>query len=144
MTKKVNGKNKKSFGVTNDDIMEFLEDNMVMRGEFGELKGEVEGLKGEFGELKGEVKGLRTEFNEFRSDVSKRLTRVEATMVTKSYLDDKLADLKGDLIEKMRKQESKINTLIDLLAKRSILKKEDVALFRKEFQIFPSLKEMGV
>ena len=27
-----------------------------------------------------------------------RLTRVESTMVTKSYLDDKLADLRGDVV----------------------------------------------
>lgn len=42
MTKKVNGQNKKLFGVTNDEIMGFLEDNMVMRGEFGEFKSERE------------------------------------------------------------------------------------------------------
>ncbi len=30
-----------------------------------------------------------------------RLTRVEATMVTKSYLDDKLFDFKGEIFERM-------------------------------------------
>lgn len=30
--------------------------------------------------------------------VDKRLSRVESTMVTKDYLDDKLADLKGDIV----------------------------------------------
>ena len=30
--------------------------------------------------------------------VDKRLTRIESIMVTKDYLDDKLADLKGDVI----------------------------------------------
>lgn len=40
-----------------------------------------------------------------------RITRVEATMVTKSYLDDKLADLKGDMIGIIKKEDDKVNAL---------------------------------
>lgn len=97
MVKKINGNGKKSYGVDSDDIMDFLKDNMVMREDFEDVKSDVSVLKSDVSTLKTVV-----------LDLDKRLTRVEATMVTKSYLDDKLADLKGDLIEKMRKQESRI------------------------------------
>lgn len=54
-----------------------------------------------------------------------RLTRVEAQMVTKSYLDDKLADLKGDLIVLMRKEDTKLKALVDILAEKKVLTDED-------------------
>lgn len=44
-----------------------------------------------------------------------RLDRIEATMVTKDYLDDKLADLRGDLIMNDRRLDEKINVLADHL-----------------------------
>jgi hypothetical protein len=42
-------------------------------------------------------------------------------MVTKDYLDDKLADLRGDLVVMMRKEDTKVIKLIDILAKRNII-----------------------
>lgn len=38
-------------------------------------------------------------------------------MVTKDYLDDKLADLKGDLVVLMRKEDAKLQALVDVLQK---------------------------
>jgi len=35
-------------------------------------------------------------------DLDGRLTKVEATMVTKDYLDDKLADLRGEFFLKLK------------------------------------------
>lgn len=43
-----------------------------------------------------------------------RLTKVEATMVTKDYLDDKLSDLRGDLVVLMRKEDMKVKKLVDI------------------------------
>ena len=40
--------------------------------------------------------------------MDRRLIRVEATMVTKSYLDDKLIDLKGDLVKFVREEDAKV------------------------------------
>lgn len=36
--------------------------------------------------------------------VEKRLTRLEALMVTKDYLDEKLWDLRGDMVAMMRRE----------------------------------------
>jgi len=57
--------------------------------------------------------------------IEQRLTKVEATMVTKDYLDDKLADLRGDLTILMRKEDTKVKTLVGILYKRGIINEED-------------------
>lgn len=70
--------------------------------------------------------------------LEEKTTRIEATMVTKSYLDEKLADLKGDLIVKMRKLDGHLAFIEDLLKARSVFSDADVARGRAEFQIFPT------
>jgi len=54
-------------------------------------------------------------------NITSRVSRIEATMVTKSYLDDKLADLRGDLIVLARKQNTKLNILIESLVSEGVL-----------------------
>ena len=70
-------------------------------------------------------------------DLRHRLDKVEATMVTKSYLDDKLADLEGSVITRQRKEDQKVNLLIELLQRKSILVETDVKALR-EIQVFPT------
>ena len=72
--------------VTTNEIMEFLKDNMVMRSEFTEFRSEVIELRNEFTDFKHEF-----------TDLKQRTTNIEATMVTKSYLDDKLGDLGSEI-----------------------------------------------
>ena len=50
-----------------------------------------------------------------------RVGKIEATMVTKDYLDDKLADLRGDLVVLMRKEDTKVIKLIEILKKRKVI-----------------------
>lgn len=82
------------------DILEtvtFIKDNAVMRDEFLELKNEME----------------------------ERFTKIEATMVTKEYLDDKLVDLMGDMTVLMRKEDRKVMLLVDMLQKKNVLSGEE-------------------
>ncbi|OGH88706.1 MAG: hypothetical protein A3J93_01255 [Candidatus Magasanikbacteria bacterium RIFOXYC2_FULL_42_28] len=58
--------------------------------------------------------------------IEKRLTRVESLMVTKDYLDDKLADLRGDLVVMMRKEDTKVKTLAEILHKRKLISDQDL------------------
>ena len=46
-------------------------------------------------------------------------------MVTKEYLDDKLADLKGDIIVVIRKEDRKLAVLVDVLYERRVISDED-------------------
>ena len=55
------------------------------------------------------------------SDVDKHFSKIESTMVTKDYLDDKLADLRGDLVVLLRKEDLKMKKLIEILKKRKFL-----------------------
>ncbi|MBI5654706.1 hypothetical protein HZC53_03585 [Candidatus Uhrbacteria bacterium] len=44
------------------------------------------------------------------------IRQIKATMVTKSYLDDKMADLRGDLVSIVRKEDSKVDTFVKIAA----------------------------
>lgn len=57
--------------------------------------------------------------------IDKRLNRVESLMVTKDYLDDKLADLRGDLIVSMRKGDTKFVALLKVLKHKAVISKTE-------------------
>lgn len=109
------------------DILEtviFIKDNAVTKEEFDLRLGGVETRLG----------GV-----ESRLDiVEERLTKIEALMVTKDYLDDKLADLKGDIIVKQRKIEGRIDTLVTMLRDKNLLQPTDVKLLF-DLRIFPHI-----
>ena len=65
----------------------------------------------------------------------KRLTRVESTMVTKDYLDEKLVDLRGDIVILLRKEDRKLEALIEKLKERHIITDKDIKELQ-EIQIF--------
>jgi hypothetical protein len=46
-------------------------------------------------------------------------------MVTKDYLDTKLADLRGDLVVLTRKEDTKLVALVQLLNKRKVITPTD-------------------
>jgi len=54
------------------------------------------------------------------------LTDIQTQMVTKAYLDDKLSDLSGDLITKLRKEDQKVNRLLDILRTKNVLSESDI------------------
>ncbi len=81
-------------------------------------------------ELRGEVGEIKTEMGKMR-----------AVMVTKSYLDDKLADLEGGLVGKLRKEDGKVDHLIEMLKNKSILSEQEAQQF-KEYQVFPKLEKV--
>lgn len=57
-----------------------------------------------------------------------RIGKVESQMVTKSYLDDKLAGLRGDLIALTRKANVKLSVLVETLVKDGTLKQKTADL----------------
>jgi len=68
----------------------------------------------------------RTELLELRNELKSDITRISATMVTKDYLDTKLADLRGDLVVLTRKEDTKLKELVEILKKKNVLTDEDV------------------
>lgn len=84
------------------DIVSFMKDNVVTRQEFHE------GINGLRNELKGEIDSIRS------------------VMVTKDYLDEKLYDLRGDLIVTIRKEDSKLSALVELLKQKQVITTDEV------------------
>jgi len=60
-------------------------------------------------------------------------------MVTKSYLDDKLADLEGGVISKLRKEDEKVNRIISLLKKHKVVPSAELEDL-DNLQIFPKIQ----
>jgi hypothetical protein len=80
--------------------------------------------------------------NETRDELKKEINEINSkmtTMVTIDYLDEKLFDLKGDLVVLMRKEDKKVIRLVEILQAKNILnKKEAEEIFSLELfaQIF--------
>lgn len=80
----------------------------------------------QFTSIKTNINRLQ-ETTEKRFDgLESRVTKIEANMVTKDYLDDKLADLKGDLIVLIRKEDTKLAALVEVLKERKVIDDDDI------------------
>lgn len=117
--------------ITLDDLAK-----MVAEG-FNEA---TEGRRNIRNELKDGLESVRSEFRGDIADVKNELKGdlaiIRSQMVTKSYLDDKLADLEGGVVTRQRKEDHKVNLLIEFLKKKKILGKSELKMLR-EIQVFP-------
>jgi len=93
---------------TNSEILEAI-NNFATNTE-----GRFQGVENNFQDMEGRFKGIE-----------KEITAIKATMVTKDYLDDKLSDLKGDLVVLMRKEDAKLCGLVDLLKNKKVISEEE-------------------
>lgn len=120
----------------------------AMGGRFVEMEGRFTEMEDRFVEMEGRLVGalgqviednINPQFDEIRA----RLGSVEgamATMVTESYLDDKLADLKGEFTVRQRTQDRKVNTLINTLDRKKVLAADDVHELNA-IEVFPKLAD---
>ena len=94
------------------------------------LSGRVDGFSGQVDGLSGRMDGVESNVLEAVhlladevENLSKRTTRIESSMVTKSYLDRKLTELRRDLILMSQKSNTKLSVLVERLVKEGSLKK---------------------
>lgn len=83
-------------------------------------------------DLADQVQVLTDKTDLMQSDIG----GMKSQMVTKSYLDDKLADLKGGLVNLVRKEDQKMNRFITILAEKQVMtaaETRDVL----SFKVFP-------
>lgn len=95
--------------VTTNEIMEFLQEHMVMRGEFYVLRDQVQSLD-------GRVQSLEVKVNQVKLDLL-------------DAMDDKLGSLKGDLVVMMRNEDKKVMLLVQKLKQKNIFDDRDVDEF---------------
>lgn len=81
-----------------------------------------------FNTLEHDVSGLKSDVSDLKvkaSNSEKDIANIKNQMVTKHYLDEKLYDLRGDLILLTRKEDAKLGTLVDILEKREIISQNE-------------------
>ncbi len=88
---------------------ELLDAIQETREDLGE---QIQGLATHMDERFMEVDGQFVQVDRRFDQIEGRIANVERGMVTKDYLDDKLADLRGDLVLLARKQNRKFESLI--------------------------------
>jgi len=80
-------------------------------------------------EFSTQVDGKFKNIDEKFKNIDERFDRIESTMVTKVYLEDKLnekfADLRGDLVVLTRKEDTKLNTTVSLLAEKHVFTNDE-------------------
>ncbi len=77
-----------------------------------------------------------TELVEYLDEKFQAIEDRFAQLPTKSYLDDKLADLEGGIITKLRKEDDKLNRLAEMLKDKKVLSETDIAELKK-LVVFP-------
>jgi hypothetical protein len=85
------------------------------------------------GEFAGQVDQKFVQIDHRFDGIEKDLVTIKATMVTKSYLDDKFADSKGNTVSMLRKEDQKVNRLISVMTDKGSLtpaEAQDVLSFR--------------
>jgi len=97
----------------------------------GLLAEQMQEVRTDVGDLKTDVGSLKTDVGDLKTDVG----YLKSQMVTKSYLDDKLANLRGDLIALCRKSNTKLSELVGRLVSEGSLKQSaaDVILAMEPF-----------
>jgi len=66
---------------------------------------------------------LAEQMQDMRTDIDDRFAKLETRVVTKSYLDDKIADLRADLVVLCRKSNTKLSALVEELVAKGSLKR---------------------
>jgi len=65
------------------------------------------------------------------------MTAIKSVMVTKDYLDDKLAELEGSTVVRQRKQDKKMNLMAELLREKKLFSDDDIKRLA-DIQVFPA------
>ncbi|MFH1662192.1 MAG: hypothetical protein ABIA02_03800 [Candidatus Falkowbacteria bacterium] len=102
----------------------------------------VQGIKEDYKEIKEDHQDMLEVINEFSTNMDNKISELKSEnnsmksdinsmksqMLTKDYLDEKLYDFRGDLIVILRKEDTKVRKLIDILKKKNFLSDEDARI----------------
>jgi hypothetical protein len=95
---------------TLQDVIDTIHDFAANVDErFSHVESDISGIKGEIAGMKGEISGMRSQ------------------MVTKDYLDEKIAQVRGDLVVTIRKEDAKVDALASTLHAKNLLSGPELA-----------------
>ena len=113
------------------ELYKFLQENMTTKDEMGSLRKEV---KENAGDLRKEIDDLQLFLQGYmatKEDVreSERKLRKEIggmKIELKDHIDEKLSDLQGNIVVLMRKEDTKVLSLIKILREKNVLEDKEV------------------
>ena len=109
------------------DAQKVLEAIESIKGDIASVKDDVASVKDDLASVLETVNFIKdnaaTHDDIDRLDI--RMDSLEAKMVTKDYLDDKLADLRGDLVVLTRKEDAKVRTLVEIMLGKQLISREE-------------------
>jgi hypothetical protein len=108
-------------GTVNNLAVNLNDLTVIVNDAFQKVDEHILEMKQDIKELKTDVAGLKTDVARLQTDV----TRIDATMVTKDYLDRKLADLRADFGGMIRKEDSKIDAVVDKLEEKKVIESNE-------------------
>ncbi|MFH1253658.1 MAG: hypothetical protein V1664_05040 [Candidatus Uhrbacteria bacterium] len=110
-----------------DDKFKQIENDIsIIKTDVACLKTDVSGLKTDVASLKIDVSGLKTDVAGLKTDVSSIKSTLNTQVVTKEYLDQKTAEIRGDFTIALRKEDGKLGVLTNKLGNRKVLSAADV------------------
>jgi len=107
---------------------------IVAKG-FGDVDKKFQGVDRKFQEVDKRLQGIDQRFQKIDEKFEDMDSKISA-LPTKSYFDDKFADISGDLITKLRKEDQKVNRLLEILKQKKLLSESDIQELAR-LQIFP-------
>ena len=96
-----------------------------------ETSEKVDGLSETVREVLEAVNEFATVTDKRFNSLETRMAKTEALMVTKDYLDDKLAVLRGDVLHVIRKEDTRVTRLIEILHGKALITMEDVSILER-------------
>jgi len=85
-------------------------------------------IKQSFSEIEERMSGIEQKMvtkDELKAAFKNEFAKFETKMVSKDYLDQKLSDLRGELIEPVKKCEKRIISTLDLLVAKKVATREE-------------------
>ena len=108
---------------TKKDVKVAIEDSKK------DLMAAIKGVKDELGKKIDDTNQVVNELvetiNDYATNTDRRLDKIEATMVTRDYLDRKMADMKGDLVAMIRDEDKKLGITVETLAGKKVISEDE-------------------
>ncbi len=106
--------------MNDEKFMDFLTD------QFGGIHGDIKEIKTDLQGVKTDLQSVKTDLQAVKTDLQADIDSVRNQMVTKSFMTDKMINLKSDLIVMMRKRDEKLEKVVDKLGEKKIFNSKDI------------------
>jgi hypothetical protein len=106
--------------VTTNELLEFMEENMATKAD---LRGLGEATKVD---LQGLGEATKADLELVREDMATKADLGKMKHEIFDHQDEKMADLRGDLVVLMRKEDRKMSRLCEMLKEKDILADEEI------------------